>query len=249
MRLLADLGNTRLKCALAEGRQLVATWAGSHAQDGFLDGLQRWLASEAATIGETWLASVAREDVTAAVTARLEALGPPPTRVGATTQVLGLTAGYERIGELGVDRWLALLAASARDLGPCIVASVGSALTIDALLADGRHLGGLIAPSPEGMREALYARAPALPRARGEVVSFATDTAGGIESGCLLASVALIERSLAQLAVSAGRGVALVICGGGAQPLRPLLGEHHFLPDLVLEGLALRAQAASVRGD
>lgn len=249
MRLLADLGNTRLKCALADGRRLVATWAGSHAQAGFLDDLQGWLAGEAAMIGETWLASVAREEVTAAVAARLESIGPSPRRARVSAQALGVTVGYERVDELGVDRWLALLAARARGLGPCIVASVGSALTIDALLADGRHLGGLIAPTPDAMREALYARAPALPRARGEIAAFATGTASGIESGCLLASIALIERSAARLADHAGARVARVLSGGGAQPLRPWLDEHRFLPDLVLEGLALWAQATLLPGD
>ena len=244
MRLLADLGNTRLKCALSDGLHLLATWAGAHAQAGFLDDLQDWLAREAAAIEETWLASVAHDDVTLAVAARLGAIGPPPRRARAQAWALGLTAGYERIEELGVDRWLALLAVHARALAPCLVASVGSALTIDALLGDGRHLGGLIAPTPEAMREALFARAPALPHARGDIVSFAADTGSGIESGCLLASVALVERSLDRLAELAGQRVALIVSGGGVQPLRPLLAEHLFLPDLVLEGLALQAQAA-----
>ena len=241
MRLLADLGNTRLKCALVEGDRMRARWAGTHAQAE--DGLRDWLLREARSIEDIWLAAVAQEDVTRVVTTVLRALGPEPVRVRTRRHALGLTAGYTHVEELGVDRWLALIAAFRRGLAPCVVASVGSALTVDALCVDGRHLGGLIAPTPEAMREALFARAPGLPQASGEVADFSTGTADGIQSGCLLAGVALIERSLSGLERRIGARPALVVSGGGAAALRPLLGEHAFLPDLVLDGLALLAQA------
>lgn len=241
MRLLADLGNTRLKCALVEGGRMLARWVGTHTQVD--DGLRDWLAREAGSMEDIWLSAVASGPVVDAVTAVLRDLGPEPVRVCTRRHALGLTAGYTHVEELGVDRWLALIAAFRRGLAPCIVASVGSALTVDALCVGGIHLGGLIAPAPEAMREALFARAPGLPQAPGEVADFATGTADGIQSGCLLAGVALIERSLSMLERRIGARPALVVSGGGAAALRPLLSEHAFLPDMVLDGLALLAQA------
>ena len=126
MRLLADLGNTRLKCALVEGDRMRARWAGTHAQAE--DGLRDWLLREARSIEDIWLAAVAQEDVTRVVTTVLRALGPEPVRVRTRRHALGLTAGYTHVEELGVDRWLALIAAFRRGLAPCVVASVGSAL-------------------------------------------------------------------------------------------------------------------------
>ena len=77
-----------------------------------------------------------------------------------------------------------------------LVCGVGTALTIDLIDADGRHLGGRIAPSPTLMREVLHARAPQLPETGGDYVDFAADTEDALASGCEGAALALIERSL-----------------------------------------------------
>nr|WP_010130259.1 type III pantothenate kinase [Microbulbifer agarilyticus] len=69
----------------------------------------------------------------------------------------GVTCAYQEIGRLGVDRWLAVLAAFARDSSPALVVDCGSAVTLDLLGDGGRHLGGYIVPGLGLMRRALYA--------------------------------------------------------------------------------------------
>ena len=49
---------------------------------------------------------------------------------------------------------------------PCYVVDCGTAVTIDALAADGRHLGGVIIPGMRLMREALYRETRQIPRRR-----------------------------------------------------------------------------------
>lgn len=147
---------------------------------------------------------------------------------------------YRVPDHLGVDRFLSLLAAHARG-GAALIVGVGTALTLDLLDAQGRHLGGRIAPSPALMREALHARVAQLPREGGGYVEFADDTPEALASGCEGAALALVERSLAQAETQLGAVPRLLLHGGGAAVLDARLPLAESAPALVLEGLALWA--------
>ena len=66
-----------------------------------------------------------------------------------------MTSGYRDPERLGVDRWLALIAARERSKQPTVIVDAGSACTIDLLDSEGRHLGGYILPGLTAMGEAL----------------------------------------------------------------------------------------------
>lgn len=244
MRLLVDLGNTRLKCALADGVVLQGAQAFVHADAGadFIVQLSDWLLQIEAPQG-VWLASVAGEVLTRRVQSVFELAGHRVHRVTTLAQTPSLRVAYAEPQRLGVDRWLAMLAARARATTPVLLASVGSALTVDAVDAHGQHLGGLIAPTPEAMREALFARAPHLRGMPGTVQRFASNTEDAVASGALLAGVALIERAFTELARETDAPPRLLLSGGGIGPLRPWLPTHEHVPNLVLEGLALQVAA------
>jgi type III pantothenate kinase len=159
----------------------------------------------------------------------------------------GVTIAYARPEKLGVDRFLALLAA-ATGQRPVLVVGVGTALTIDLMDAGGRHLGGRIGASPTVMREALHARAAQLPASGGDYAEFANDTADALASGCDGAAVALVERSLRHSADLLGTAPSLLVHGGGAVPLLPLLPDAEYRPALVLDGLARWAVHAQAPG-
>ncbi|MBW3551827.1 MAG: type III pantothenate kinase [Proteobacteria bacterium] len=151
----------------------------------------------------------------------------------------GVRIAYAHPDRLGVDRFLALLAAHARGNGPSLLCGVGTALTLDLLDRDGCHLGGRIAPSPTLMREALHARAAQLPIAGGEYCEFATDTEDALASGCQGAALGLIEHSIAAARRRLGTAPSLLLHGGGGEPLMPHLPAARWAPGLVLEGLAV----------
>ncbi len=226
---LFDLGNTRLKYAplVADG-QLGAVRAVAH------DDAEAWLAAlpegEVACIAS--VASPARRvALLDALCARFQRLH----RVHAEPALGPLRIAYANPAHLGVDRFLAMLAAA--DGRAALVLGVGTALTLDVLDADGRHGGGRIAPSPEVMREALHARAAQLPARGGDYTEFADDTAPALASGCEGAALALIERSLRHATTLLGQVPRLCVHGGGAQALRPHLPVHDWVPDAVLQGL------------
>ncbi len=66
--------------------------------------------------------------------------------VKASSQACGVTNLYNPPQQLGADRWAILVATRAITQDACVVASFGTALTVDMLAADGRFLGGVIAP-------------------------------------------------------------------------------------------------------
>ncbi|KLD77762.1 type III pantothenate kinase [Xanthomonas hyacinthi] len=234
---LFDLGNSRFKfAALEHGRAgAVQAWAhGAEAMDA--------AAVAALPRGEAaYLASVAAPALTARV---LDALRARFARVQvARTAAIcaGVRIAYAQPHKFGVDRFLALLAAHGG--GDVLVVGVGTALTLDLLDRDGLHHGGRIAPSPTTMRQALQQRAAQLPAEGGDYHEFAADTADALASGCDGAALALIERSLQRGEALLARRPRLLLHGGGAPPLLHALPAAEQRPSLVLDGLALWAQA------
>ncbi len=126
-----------------------------------------------------------------------------------------------------------------------VLASVGTALTLDALAADGRHLGGLIAPSPGLAQQALLgATARVTASAQAQLAEIATDTEDAVRSGCWLGAVALIERFHAQAAKALGDAPQLVLTGGDGPVLQQWLSvPARYEADLVLRGLAAWSRA------
>lgn len=243
LKLLLDLGNTRLKIAALESGAVGTMAAFAHGSEDFDAQLTTWLADlPVSSDAEAWIAAVAPDDVVVRVATALRARGIGWHRVQPQAQALGVQIAYAEPERLGVDRWLMLLAAHALVREPVLVVGVGTALTLDGLLPDGRHLGGLITAAPDTTRAALVARAPRLQVGAGRVLRFAATTEDAIASGCILGAVALIERSLVELTRDAGHPARLLLSGGGAAALRDWLPPHEIRPQLVLEGLARRVQ-------
>src|SRR5690606_789043 len=198
---LFDLGNSRLKCApMDEDGRVGAILAIDHDGQAFAPD---WAARLPARIEAAHVASVAAPALRVAL---LDALAARCGRIGlASTRRswAGLRIAYADPARLGVDRFLALLAAHARG-GPWLVAGVGTALTVDLVDAAGLHHGGRIAPSPALMRQALHLRAAQLPVDGGDYLEFAADTGDALASGCTGAALGLLERSQAEAARRCG---------------------------------------------
>ena len=152
-----------------------------------------------------------------------------------------MTSGYGRPETLGVDRWMAILAAWDRVQVPCVVVDAGSALTIDFIAAGGRHLGGYIVPGIQMMLDALYGGTADV-RVEGRPVFSQLaggDTITAVHNGCSTMAIALIEKSLNQLEDIAGSAM-VVLTGGDSEQLAKALGDQCLhVPDLVLVGLGI----------
>jgi type III pantothenate kinase len=248
MKLLLDLGNTRLKWATAT----VGGWSarGAMAWDGDVKAelVSAWqgMAPPVRVVGAS-VVDTAREAEIEKIVADIFARDI--TWVRTPAEACGVRNAYAEPQRLGVDRFLAMVAAHTAEHAPCVLAGIGTALTLDALGADGRHLGGLIAPGPLLMQQSLLgATVRVRPEHAGAVNEIADNTADAVASGCWLAVAALVERFARHMADQCGEGsLRLLLDGGDAQALLPLLGvPAELAADSVLRGLLVWADSHPV---
>ncbi|MEQ8952723.1 MAG: type III pantothenate kinase, partial [Gammaproteobacteria bacterium] len=152
---------------------------------------------------------------------------------------------YADVSRLGVDRWLAMVAAYQRSGSACMIVDAGTALTVDVLNDDGLHLGGYILPGLELMRSSLEQHTAIRLGDLQQGLSLApgNSTNEAVGNGVNAAVVGAIRQALARLS-GENDTVKLYVSGGDAPVLRPLLaavpGLHvEEVQDLVFEGLAL----------
>jgi len=245
--ILVDAGNSRLKWARRH--------AGAYAPRGELPSD---LATLEAALGEHWRAlarptrivacTVAGEQVRRAVDNAARGAWRRSVRwVRAEAQAFGVTNAYPRPATLGADRWVALIAAHRAHPGPVCIVDCGTAVTLDGLDASGAHLGGLILPGSQLMREALAQRAPGIPAAHAAALElFANNTAGAVAGGALHATAALVERFVEGMTARLGEPVACLLAGGDGAAIAPCLNcDYTAAPDLVLAGLTLIGETAT----
>jgi type III pantothenate kinase len=232
---LFDLGNTGLKFACWRDGKLDDVHRVDHDGIGFA---AEWTEQLPSRFETAWVASVGPAALTVELVDALTARGHRIAMARTQPQFDGVRVAYAQPARLGVDRFMALLAAHARGHGPWLVVGIGTALTIDLIDADGVHRGGRIAPSPTLMRESLHARASQLPPTGGTNVMFAADTDSALASGCEGAALALVEQSQQAALALLGSRPRILLHGGGAAALAQALPDATVSPSLVLEGLA-----------
>lgn len=251
--LLIDAGNTRLKWATLRGGRTGRTRA--------IDWNARNVVAAARTVLRTpcervLVCSVAGAALERALRRAARVTGKSaPQFVRSTRRAAGVRNGYLQTWRLGADRWVAMLGARALYPGRALcVVDVGTALTLDLLDAQGRHRGGLLVPGPTLMVDSLLnetagirARAGARSRINGRAAArFGRSTRAGLLAGSAMACAALIERALREARSELRGRPRLLLAGGGAAQVAPLLTVAHVrADDLVLQGLALLAALES----
>ncbi len=241
MLLLIDCGNTRIKWALAQAGAAPGQWLSSgalaHAQ------LEQAGADwQVQPIERAIVANVAGP----ALRERLQALLPscPVTWFASLPLLDGMRNNYRDPAQLGCDRFAAALGARALEPGKAlIVATCGTATTIDAVSAEGVFLGGMILPGLGLMAASLArntAQLPEVSAARTVPAGFADNTDDAILSGLLAAQAGAIERACSLL------GADLCILSGGAAPyIAPALAwPHRMVDNIVLVGLHATAHCS-----
>jgi type III pantothenate kinase len=244
--LLVDIGNTRIKWSVLRADRMGRQKAIDHADVTARD-LARQLFSTRG-ITRVIAASVAgtRLNRLVAATCRKKT-GLTCEFVASARNAAGLTTRYKEPWRLGVDRFMAVIAAYhlARARGACVV-DLGTAMTIDLVDPLGVHLGGAIIPGPELMvRSVLRNTAGIARRASGATTTrslFAQDTRAAIGQGARYAAAAVIDRAVTEAQRTLQRTPLVLLTGGAAVQIEPLLQcSHVSVPDLVLRGVALRS--------
>ncbi len=249
MLLVADVGNTDVKLALADGVEIVA---GSRFRTGHrpdvraladaVDGLLG-AAHSSRPIDAVALASVVPgwAEVFASL-ARDRAL---PLLV-ADADTVGIKVATDAQRETGADRLLNAFAAARLHGVPAVVVDLGTATTFDVVDGSGAYVGGAIAPGFRLGLEALAERTALLPLVEPETPTraIARNTVDAITSGTVLGYVGLVEgllgRIRAELREDGEPSPVVVLTGGVATSAwtRLIEGVDVIDPDLTLKGLA-----------
>ena len=237
--LAIDAGNTRIKWGVHDAGAWRANGSVPTAESANLHEALR----PVLPVGLAIASNVAGDKVQADIARACERAGVTLTVIRSLPEQLGVVNGYSDPQQLGADRWAALIAAHHAAPGHKLVVNAGTALTIDALTAEGRFLGGLIVPGPALMRRSLDGGTAGLRLTEGALRDLPASTPDAITSGAIQACVGAVERLGKAMAAHEAPPDRIILSGGAAAeiaaslPIAATLHEH-----LVLDGLVLIAR-------
>lgn len=166
----------------------------------------------------------------------------------------GLQVLYRPPESLGADRFVNALGAHAL-VGAAVVVDAGTTVTVDAVTADGKFLGGVIAPGPHFLAQALAQGTAKLPHILPVIPEFliGRSTQDAIAAGVGYGFVGMVNELIARTLKAMGEDVPIVLTGGWAGRLEPHIRFPVRLePRLTLEGLrvaSMRAQQTRMTMD
>ncbi len=239
MNLLIDAGNSRIKWAI-EGEVLWLTGASKRAD--FSQALENQL-ENSFDINNILVSSTRNQNYNQQLSVLLkEVLGLTPQFIKPERRQYGIINRYQPVDSLGVDRWVAMIAAHALNQSPSVVIDCGTAVTVDAVNSDGIFEGGVIFPGVNLALESLN-QADNLNLAKHSDASvFALDTDQAMYSGVLYSIAGGIDAIVQSMRKSLGYSVNIYLCGGDMDKFADLL-EHTVIkePELVLKGIKVIA--------
>jgi type III pantothenate kinase len=248
LRIVADLGNSRLKWGrIGDDGRLEETVALP------LDDTSAWDASwrrwnPAGSKASAWAISTVNPPLAERLLAFLREQGIGAASWYRSAAEVPIRHALEHSETTGADRALAV--AGARALQPPgipgLVVSCGTAITIERIAANGTWQGGAIAPGLTVSARALHLQTAQLPLVcpSGDPAppAWGRSTRPALEAGVFWGTVGTIRELLARQAAGLEPPPWLVWTGGDAEALAPRIdwsdGAARVVPDLVLEGLA-----------
>ncbi len=242
--LALDVGNTRLKWAQYDAPVAAAKLLAQGAV--FLENIDKLAEGEWKAISppaQMLGCIVASDAIKRRVAEQMELWDAVPRWVVSSRQEAGLTNGYDHPARLGADRWVAMIGAHHRLLTrgirkPCVVVMVGTAVTVDAIDASGKFLGGIILPGHGIMLRALESGTAGLHVPTGEVRDFPTNTSDALTSGGTFAIAGAVQRMMENLMRHCGEAPECIMTGGAGWKMAPSLSVGFELVDsLIFDGL------------
>lgn len=242
--LAIDVGNTRLKWALHSAPRRDAPVLAQGAE--FLENIDKLAEGDWASLpapNRMLGCVVAGDAIKRRVEAQMELWDVSANWVVASSFEAGVTNGYDHPARLGADRWVAMIGAWHRGLAqgaarPMVVVMVGTAVTVDALDASGRFLGGLILPGHGIMLRALESGTAGLRVPTGNVCPFPTNTSDALTSGGTYAIAGAVERMVQHLRQHTGTDPRCMMTGGAGWKMAPSMSlQFELVDNLVFDGL------------
>lgn len=239
--LVIDIGNSRTKLGVFEGRELVAHEFFPSAIDYIEKICQQaahWKAEYQLSV--SILGSVVPRLGDTLATFLEDQAGLVPLLVeGFKERIMPLRVDHPET--VGVDRIINSYAALHLVGAPVIVISLGTAITCEVISAQGEYLGGTISPGVRISLEALSQRTALLPPAvwRKPKRIIGKNTIEHMEAGIYFGTISLLEGMIRRIRQEMGAEAPVIGTGGISQVMgEETVFDHHDLY-LTLKGLQL----------
>jgi len=240
--LAVDMGNTRVKVGLYVDATLVArlhvdtdlVWEVAGFSEQLCETFGNWK-----SIDVCWVASVVRGLFEPASKAILDVWGVQANPVTAQHD-LGIQVGVPKPEGVGIDRLLEASEAFRLMQSGVVVATLGSAMTVDWVDDAGVFQGGTILPGLHTSLRALHLETSLLPEVEVRLPDsvLGKDTVACMQAGIVYGAAGAVDRIYQELVQVAGKALPMLVTGGDAKIIAPFLHtSHEIQEDLVLRGL------------
>ena len=251
MILEVDIGNSRIKWRLRSENTIILSSVSDNTEDPDsifdLKGIQPTA---------VWLSTVAPSLQQKISQWCYRRFGIQPQCALVTRERVGVNNGYNVPSQLGVDRWLAVLAAFQLVKGACIVIDCGTACTIDLVAENGQHKGGYIVPGIKMMSDTLYQNTEGVkkpPTTYHDILTApgrSTDEA--VKAGLSAMIIGLIDCILRENNSLNNNNVSILLTGGDGKQFQQILADRlglnvEFRAELVLDGLQYAEMDSIIR--
>jgi type III pantothenate kinase len=246
MFLLIDIGNTKTKWMLRDDKHI-------YKQDTFYtEDIDQDHFEFDEKIKKILISNVAGFEKEAILKIKLKKFSCPIEFIKPHKTYKYLLNDYQDATKLGTDRWLSALSVSHDIKKTTVIASVGTAVTIDYVSYDQKthqhtFKGGAILPGLYLTKNTLFNDTADLKNGEGVFQMPPIDTANAIESGFILSVLGNIK-SFFELASNQSKDVVIILSGGDAGIIHEHMDESlrkyvSIKKDLVLEGLFVSAKS------
>ncbi len=246
MFLLIDIGNTKTKWMLRDNKSI-------YKHDSFLtEDIDQDHFKFDEKVRKIVISNVAGFEKEAILKIKLKNFSCPIEFIKPHKMYKHFLNNYQDAAKLGTDRWLSALSVSHDIKQAAVIASVGTAVTVDYVSYDqktNQHTfeGGVILPGLHLTKNTLSNDTADLKNGEGVFQMPPIDTANAIESGFILSVLGNIK-SFFELASNQSKDVVIILSGGDAEIIHEHMDESlrkyvSIKKDLVLEGLFVLAKS------
>ncbi len=245
MIVLIDIGNSRTKYAQLNDDKLSATIQVNN-QDVSCDYFTRHFDIASQIV----VANVGNSDLTDKLKKWCVLAKIKFTQVHSEQQKNTLTSAYQQPTQLGIDRWLALLAAT--KLYPqqsVLIVDAGTATTVDFVTGDGQHQGGWILAGINALFNSILSHSTLVHATNKTEASlvFGDNTTDNVNNACWAATLGMITQAIQQVQENSCLD-KIVLTGGNGRALTELLLNDkthnisaattiHYIDNLIFYGL------------
>ena len=245
--LAVDIGNSRIKWAIFHGDLIKDSGSSAYSHENFENELDSSCLPD--SLDSVMVSCVAGESIKN----RFEKWGHKKSYTSIDFAIShkrqnGIVNSYLQAEKMGVDRWLAMVAAfreyASNESELICVIDCGTAITLDVLSSDGEHKGGLIMPGYQVMIQSLVQGTENIKQEKKGVLEetkctgLGNSTVDALVKGCGQIIVQGLSGIIDSYQKESAPGLCCILTGGDAQWVSAALAiENVHDPFLVLKGL------------